>query len=106
MSAAGGGSAAPQRSIFLRVRIPASLPFVFAALKVASVLAMIGAVVGDYFGGSVDALGAQIISSVSLSRYEAAWAAILVASALGLAFYASISLLERLVLRWHPAVRE
>jgi NitT/TauT family transport system permease protein len=98
--------AAPQRAIFLRVRIPASLPFVFSALKVASVLAMIGAVVGDYFGGSIDALGVQIISSVSLSRYEAAWAAILVASLLGLSFYAVVTLVERVTLRWQPAVRE
>jgi NitT/TauT family transport system permease protein len=98
--------AAPQRAIFLRVRIPASLPFVFSALKVASVLAMIGAVVGDYFGGSIDALGVQIISSVSLSRYEAAWAAILVASVLGLSFYAFVTLVERVTLRWQPAVRE
>ena len=98
--------AAPQRAIFLRVRIPNSLPFVFAALKVASVLAMIGAVVGDYFGGSIDALGVQIISAVSLSRYEMAWAAILIASFLGISFYALVALAERVVLRWHPAVRE
>ena len=44
-------------TVFRRVRIPSSLPFVFTALKVASVLAMIGAVVGDYFGGSTEALG-------------------------------------------------
>jgi NitT/TauT family transport system permease protein len=75
-------------------------------LKVASVLAMIGAVVGDYFGGSIDALGVQIISAVSLSRYEMAWAAILVASFLGLSFYALVALAERLALRWHPTVRE
>ena len=49
--------AAPQRTVFRRVRIPNSLPFVFTALKVGSVLAMIGAVVGDYFGGSTEALG-------------------------------------------------
>lgn len=98
--------AAPQRAVFLRVRIPNSLPFVFAALKVASVLAMIGAVVGDYFGGSIDALGVQIISAVSLSRYEGAWAAILVASLLGLVFYGSVTLAERIVLKWHPAASE
>jgi NitT/TauT family transport system permease protein len=97
--------AAPQRTVFLRLRIPTSLPFVFAALKVASVLAMIGAVVGDYFGGSTNALGVVIISSVSLAQYETAWAAILVASVLGILFYASIALVERLVLSWDPAMR-
>lgn len=97
--------AASQRAIFRRVRIPSSLPFVFSALKVASVLAMIGAVVGDYFGGSTEALGVQIISSVSIAQYETAWAAILVASLLGIAFYASIALVERFTLNWHPSAR-
>ena len=95
--------AASEREIFRRVRIPTSLPFVFTALKVASVLAMIGAVVGDYFGGSTTALGVQIQSSVTLARYETAWAAILVASILGLAFYGTIAAVERLVLSWQPS---
>lgn len=97
--------AAPQRVVFRRVRIPNSLPFVFSALKIASVLAMIGAVVGDYFGGSTEALGVQIVSAVSLAQYEKAWAAILVASALGILFYAVVALAERLVLSWHPSIR-
>ena len=62
--------ARPQRAIFWKLRIPASLPFLFTALKVAAVLAMIGAVVGDYFGGSTESLGVQIQSAVALSRYE------------------------------------
>ena len=74
------------------MRIPTSLPFVFAALKVASVLAMIGAVVGDYFGGDVNALGVQILSAVALVQYETAWAAILVASLIGLTFYGVVAL--------------
>jgi NitT/TauT family transport system permease protein len=98
--------AAPQRAVFLRVRIPNSLPYVFAALKVASVLAMIGAVVGDYFGGSIDALGVQILSAVSLSQYELAWAAIVVASIMGLVFYGAVALLERFALGWQPSMRE
>jgi NitT/TauT family transport system permease protein len=97
--------AAPQRAVFMRVRIPNSLPYVFAALKVASVLAMIGAVVGDYFGGSIDALGVQILSATSLSQYETAWAAILIASVLGLLFYGAIALVERFALSWHPSTR-
>jgi NitT/TauT family transport system permease protein len=97
--------AATQRSIFRRVRIPNSLPFVFSALKIAAVLAMIGAVVGDYFGGSTEALGVQIISGVSLAQYETAWAAILVASVIGVAFYAAVALVERIVLSWHPSTR-
>jgi NitT/TauT family transport system permease protein len=97
--------AAGEPAIYRRLRIPSSLPFLFTALKVASVLAMIGAVVGDYFGGSTQALGVQIQSSVALGQFETAWAAILVASILGLAFYAAISVAERLALSWHPSVR-
>jgi NitT/TauT family transport system permease protein len=97
--------AASETAVFRRVRIPTSLPFLFSALKVAPVLAMIGAVVGDYFGGSTTALGVQIQSSVALARYETAWAAIVVASLLGIAFYATIAVVERFVLRWHPSTR-
>ena len=97
--------AAPDRTIFRKLRIPASLPFVFTALRIAAVLAMIGAVVGDYFGGSTESLGVQIQSAVALSRYELAWAAIVVASILGSVLYGAVALAERLVIRWHPSVR-
>jgi NitT/TauT family transport system permease protein len=97
--------AAGAPAVYRRLRIPNSLPFLFTALKVASVLAMIGAVVGDYFGGSTEALGVQIQSSVALGQFETAWAAILVASILGIAFYGAIAVAERLVLSWHPSVR-
>jgi len=97
--------AASQASVFRRVRIPNSLPYVFTSLKVASVLAMIGAIVGDFFGGQTEALGVQIQSSVALARYETAWAAIVVASLLGIAFYAAVAITERFVLSWHPSTR-
>ena len=97
--------AAPEREVFRRVRIPSSLPYVFSALKVASVLAMIGAVVGDYFGGSLEALGIVVLSAVNLSRYATSWAAILVASIMGIAFYATIAGVERYALSWHPSVK-
>jgi NitT/TauT family transport system permease protein len=97
--------AASERAVYLRLRIPNSLPFLFTALKVASVLAMIGAVVGDYFGGSTSALGVQIQSSVALGQFETAWAAILVASILGIAFYSAIAVAERFALSWHPSTR-
>ena len=96
--------AAPERAVFRRGRLPRSLPYVFSALKVASVLAMIGAVVGDYFGGSLEALGIVVLSAVNLSRYATSWAAILVASIMGIAFYATIAGIERYALSWHPSV--
>jgi NitT/TauT family transport system permease protein len=97
--------AASEPAVYLRLRIPNSLPFLFTALKVASVLAMIGAVVGDYFGGSTSALGVQIQSSVALGQFETAWSAILVASILGITFYSAIALAERFALSWHPSTR-
>lgn len=97
--------AAGELTIFRRVRVPTALPFVFTALKVATVLAMIGAIVGDYFGGSTEALGIQIRASVGISQFEYAWAAIMVASLFGIAFYATVALVERLILRWSPVTR-
>ena len=97
--------AAGEFAIFRRVRFPNALPYIFSALKVASVLAMIGAVVAEYFGGSQEALGVQIRNSAALFAFETAWAAILVASVLGVAFYLAIALIEHATLDWHPSAR-
>ena len=97
--------AASEVEIFRRVRIPNSLPYLFTALKVATVLAMIGAIVGDYFGGSQDALGIQIRRFAGIFAFREAWAAIVVASILGIAFYAAVALVERFTMSWHPSAR-
>jgi NitT/TauT family transport system permease protein len=91
--------------IFRRVRIPTALPFIFSALKIATVLAMIGAIVGDYFGGSQEALGILIRRSAGIFAFQEAWAAIVVASVLGILFYGAVALAERLAMRWQPAAR-
>ena len=95
--------AASDLQIWRRVRIPTALPFVFTALKVSSVLAMIGAIVGEYFGGAFNALGVLIRSDAQILDFQTAWAGILVASLLGLALYGGVALLERIVVRWAPA---
>ncbi|HEX4527133.1 MAG TPA: ABC transporter permease [Gaiellaceae bacterium] len=92
--------------IWRRVRVPTALPFVFTALKVASVLAMIGAIVGEYFGGSFNALGVLINSDANIFNFERAWAGILVASLLGLALYAAVVATERVVVNWAPEYRD
>ena len=94
--------AASQVEVFRRVRIPTALPFLFAGLKVGTVLAMIGAIVGDYFGGAVNALGVQIENSISLFDFPLGWAAIVVASAFGIAFYVVVIVAERFALRGVP----
>jgi NitT/TauT family transport system permease protein len=95
--------AAGDVEIFRRVRIPTSLPFLFSALKVASVLAMIGAIVGEYFGGSQEQLGIVIKNAAALFQFETAWAAIVVACVLGIGFYLAVSLAELLVMRAYPS---
>ncbi len=97
--------AAGEIEIFRRVRLPNALPYIFTALKVATVLAMIGAIVGDYFGGSQDALGILIRRSAGIFAFDLAWAAIVVASVVGIAFYAAVAVAERLATSWHPASR-
>jgi NitT/TauT family transport system permease protein len=92
--------------IWRRVRVPTALPFVFTALKVASVLSMIGAIVGEYFGGAFNALGVLINSDASVFNFTRAWAGILVASLLGLALYAAVVTTERFVIRWVPETRD
>jgi len=98
--------AASDFTIWRRVRVPTALPYVFTALKIASVLAMIGAVVGEYFGGSFDALGVLIRSKAQTLDFETAWAGILVASLLGIGLYLAVAVAERYVVRWAPHVRD
>jgi NitT/TauT family transport system permease protein len=97
--------AAGEFTIFRRVRLPNALPYVFAGLKVGTVLAMIGAIVGDYFGGAPGALGVEIRRWVGIFAFEQAWAGIVLASAFGIAFYGSIALVERWAMGWHPSIR-
>jgi NitT/TauT family transport system permease protein len=98
--------AAPERDVFRRVRIPTALPFIFTGLKVATVLSLIGAVVGDYFGGATTALGVQIENSISLFDFPLGWSAIVVASLFGIGFYVAVSLAERAVIRGAPSTRD
>ena len=98
--------AASELTIFRRVRVPNSLPYLFSALKVASVLAMIGAIVGEYFGGSQQQLGIIIKNSASLFMFELAWAAIVVACLFGIGFYLLVALAEHLAMGWHPSSRK
>ena len=91
--------------VFRRVRLPNALPYLFSALKVATVLAMIGAVVGEYFLSSQEALGFQIRNSAALFNFELAWAAITVASVLGIAFYLAVAIVERATMGWHVSAR-
>jgi NitT/TauT family transport system permease protein len=91
-----------EATVFRLVRIPTALPFLFTALKIASVLAMIGAIVGEYFGGSLESLGANIQQDAALFQFEKAWSEIVVACVFGIGFYLAVVLAERLATRWQP----
>lgn len=86
--------AATPRAVLAKTRIPNALPYLFTALKIASPAAVITAFVSEYFGGSQNGLGSRIPSNVAASRTAVAWAYVLGACLLGLAFYLFSVLLE------------
>ncbi len=96
---------ATPRQVFVKLRLPAALPFIFTALKVSASLSMIGAVVGEFFGGFARSLGVYIISETALFHTREAWGAIIVACGFGIAFYLVITAVEWLVMPWHAALR-
>ena len=97
--------AAGETAVFRHVRIPNSLPFMFTGLKISAVLSMIGAIVGEYFGGPTNALGVSILNDTQLFDFPRAWAGIVLASAFGLAFYGLVVLAEHFTTSWHPSAR-
>ena len=97
--------AARQADVFLKVRLPAALPYLFNALKICSTLSMIGAVVAEFFGGTQNALGVYIKSQAGILRLREAWSGILMACLLGIAFYLIIVAAERVLMPWHVSFR-
>jgi NitT/TauT family transport system permease protein len=83
-----------------KVRLPGALPYVFTGLRQASSLAVIAAVVAEYFGGLQTGLGSRITSAAAFTAYPRAWAYVVGACLLGLAFYLTTLLLERLAMPW------
>ena len=96
---------ASEWTVLRKVRLPNALPFFFTALKVATTLSLIGAIVGEYFGGSSLVIGRIIVQSASALRFDVTWAAILLAAATGIVFYLAVVGLERVVMPWHASVR-
>src|SRR5690606_25817005 len=97
--------AASEWKIFWALRVPTALPFIFSALKLAATLAMIGAIVSEFFGGSLAGLGYRIREDAALFRFPLSWSAILVASLFGIGFYTLLSALERTAMPWHQSFR-
>ena len=97
--------AAGEFEILFKLRIPNALPYLFSGFKVAAALSMIGAIVGEYFGGPRIALGVFITQEAALFRFASAWAAIIIACLIGIALYLLILLAERLAMPWHVSFR-
>jgi NitT/TauT family transport system permease protein len=97
--------AATPTEVMRRVQIPNALPYFFASLKVATALSLIAAIIAEYFGGPQDVLGQYIVNRAQLFQFPDAWAAILVASLIGMTFYALILVAERIFMPWHVSLR-
>ena len=97
--------AASEWTVLRKVRVPTALPYFFTALKVATTLSLIGAIVGEYFGGSSLVLGRIIVQASSALRFDVTWAAVLLAALTGIVFYLAVVILERIFIPWHASIR-
>ena len=88
-----------------KLRLPAAMPFIFNGLKIATTLALIGAIVAEFFGTPVVGMGFRISTEVGRMNIDMVWAEIAVAALIGSVFYGVIALIERGVTFWHPSVR-
>ena len=88
-----------------KLRLPAAAPFIFNALKINSTLALIGAIVAEFFGTPVVGMGFRISTEVGRMNIDMVWAEIAVAALVGSVFYGVLSVLERTATFWHPSVR-
>ncbi len=89
----------------VKLRLPAAMPFLFNGLKIASTLALIGAIVAENFGSPTVGMGFRISTAVGRLDLPMVWAEIAVAAVAGSAFYALVSLIEKSVTFWHPSQR-
>jgi NitT/TauT family transport system permease protein len=89
----------------VKLRLPAALPFIFNALKINSTLALIGAIVAEFFGTPIVGMGFRISTEVGRLAIDMVWAEIAVAALAGSAFYGLVAMVERAFTFWHPSYR-
>jgi NitT/TauT family transport system permease protein len=89
----------------VKLRLPAAMPFIFNGLKISTTLALIGAIVAEFFGSPTIGLGFRISTSVGQLALDMVWSAIVVSALAGSAFYGIVALVERWVTFWHPSQR-
>lgn len=88
-----------------KLRLPAAAPFIFNALKINSTLALIGAIVAEFFGTPIVGMGFRISTEIGRMNVDMVWAEIAVAALIGSVFYGVIALVERAFTFWHPSIR-
>lgn len=88
-----------------KLRLPAAMPFIFNGLKIATTLALIGAIVAEFFGSPTQGMGFRISTEVGRLALDMVWAEITVAALAGSLFYGLVALIERQVTFWHPSQR-
>ena len=89
----------------IKLRLPAAMPAVFNGLKIATTLALIGAIVAEFFGSPIKGMGFRISTEVGKLGLDMVWAEITVAALAGSAFYGAVALIEKGVTFWHPSQR-
>lgn len=89
----------------LSLRLPAAMPFIFNALKINATLALIGAIVAEFFGTPIVGMGFRISTEVGRMAVDMVWATIAIAALVGSGFYGLLVLAERAATFWHPSQR-
>ena len=97
--------AATYGQTLLKLRLPGAMPFVFNALKLNSTLALIGAIVAEFFGTPIVGMGFRISIEVARMSLDMVWAEIALAAIAGSTFYGLVALIERTATFWHPSYR-
>ena len=97
--------AAPYGVALRKLRLPAALPFVFNGLKICTTLALIGAIVAEFFGTPIVGMGFRINAEVGRMNIDTVWATIAVAAVSGSLLYGLVALAERRLTFWHPSFR-
>ena len=97
--------AASYSQALMKLRLPAAMPFIFNGLKICTTLALIGAIVAEFFGSPIKGMGFRISTEVGRLALDMVWAEIVVAAIVGSAFYGVVALAERAVTFWHPSQR-
>ena len=90
---------------FAKLRLPAAMPFIFNGLKISTTLALIGAIVAEFFGSPTVGMGFRISASIGQLALDMVWAEIVVAAFAGSAFYSAVLIIEKGITFWHPSQR-